>query len=537
MILFNKLIQVLNTKADVLVRIMGPKLRTTAGVASISTAVVLALLFTAVKMYMKPPKELRHLITMDYFSFLGYVFRDELFETYSNEMVMPLFKKGANGIYVRPTVIGWHVELANPLIVKHVLLKPESTFPKAKMDVGISGTLIHRFLGGPSIVFLSGADWRRHKKIANPAFQRSMPVKTFGNLTLKMFKTMESYGTNTIDVLDIFERLTLDVIGIAGFDFDFNALGDKNNKWVYYYDSVKLGMASPFFVLFPAFDTKWVHWFKKRQQIHDNMTKFKENLDNIITQKRALVARNMSNGLESEKDLLTLMIESEMSLGSETMSDEELRSNLYLFMLAGHDTSSNTLAFTLYELAKNPEIQKRVREEVLQILGDSPEDIIPTLEQTKQLNYLNMVMKETMRRHPPVYNTTARIATEDINMAGIYIPKGTEMRLDIYNLHHNPDVWKDPYTFDPERFAPGGEADNQEGIAWMPFSNGARQCIGMNFSLVEMRVVLSMLLKKFTWTLPANSPHKDTLQNRGLAWGLVINNDKLDIIFEKRYQS
>jgi cytochrome P450 len=171
-----------------------------------------------------------------------------------------------------------------------------------------------------------------------------MPVKTFGNLTIKMFKTMESDDTNTFDVLDLFERLTLDAIGLAGFgtmnmrfrkdthslttchlDFDFNALGDKNNKWVHYYDSIKIGMANPFFMIFPAFDTKWVHWFKKRQQVHDNMAKFKENLDNIITEKRALVAKNMSDGLESEKDLLTLMIESEMSLGGETMSNEELR--------------------------------------------------------------------------------------------------------------------------------------------------------------------------------------------------------------------
>lgn len=108
-------------------------------------------------------------------------------------------------------------------------------------------------------------------------------------------------------------------------DFDFNALGDKNNKWVHYYDSIKIGMANPFFMIFPAFDTKWVHWFKKRQQVHENMAKFKENLDNIITEKRALVAKNMTDGLESEKDLLTLMIESEMSLGGETMSNEELR--------------------------------------------------------------------------------------------------------------------------------------------------------------------------------------------------------------------
>lgn len=100
-----------------------------------------------------------------------------------------------------------------------------------------------------------------------------------------------------------------------------------------------------------------------------------------------------------------------------------------------------------------------------------------------------------MRRHTPVYNTTSRVALEDIELAGNFIPKGTELSIDIYGVHHNLDVWKDPYKFDPDRFLPGGEADNQEFAAWVPFSNGNRQCIGMNFSLAEQRVVLSMMCK------------------------------------------
>lgn len=100
-----------------------------------------------------------------------------------------------------------------------------------------------------------------------------------------------------------------------------------------------------------------------------------------------------------------------------------------------------------------------------------------------------------MRRHTPVYGTTSRLALEDLEIAGNFIPKGSEISVDIYNLHHNPEVWRDPYKFDPDRFLPGGEADNQQGVAWVPFSNGGRQCIGMNFSLAEQRVVLSMMCK------------------------------------------
>lgn len=80
-------------------------------------------------------------------------------------------------------------------------------------------------------------------------------------------------------------------------------------------------------------------------------------------------------------------------------------------------------------------------------------------------------------------------------LLGNYIPKGTEWSIDIHSLHHNPEIWKDPFKFDPERFAPGGEADNQEGVTWVPFSHGQRQCIGMNFSLAEQRVILCMLCK------------------------------------------
>jgi cytochrome P450 len=90
---------------------------------------------------------------------------------------------------------------------------------------------------------------------------------------------------------------------------------------------------------------------------------------------------------------------------------------------------------------------------------------------------------------------TGRLCQQDINLAGHFIPKGTQVAVDIYNLHHNPAVWKDPYVFDPERFAPGGEADSKRGIAWVPFSNGSRQCIGMNFSMAEQRVVLLMIRK------------------------------------------
>lgn len=85
-------------------------------------------------------------------------------------------------------------------------------------------------------------------------------------------------------------------------------------------------------------------------------------------------------------------------------------------------------------------------------------------------------------------------------LGGMHIPKGSGLAIDIYLLHHNPDVWADPFEFKPERFAPGGEAEHQKGIAWAPFSNGGRQCVGMNFSLTEQRVLIPMLRKCFKYS-------------------------------------
>ena len=92
-----------------------------------------------------------------------------------------------------------------------------------------------------------------------------------------------------------------------------------------------------------------------------------------------------------------------------------------------------------------------------------------------------------------------RIATQDTELAGVFIPKDTRLSIDVYELHHNPNVWKNPDQFDPERFAPTGEMDqlSGSGLPWTPFSNGARSCIGMNFSLMGQRVLLSMLCKLF----------------------------------------
>lgn len=99
--------------------------------------------------------------------------------------------------------------------------------------------------------------------------------------------------------------------------------------------------------------------------------------------------------------------------------------------------------------------------------------------------------------NPPASSVLPRYAAEDTVLNGVFIPKGAKISIDIHEMHHSPRIWKDPEVFNPDRFMEGGNAESLagSGMSWLPFSNGARQCIGMNFSLAEQRVFLPLLRK------------------------------------------
>lgn len=128
-------------------------------------------------------------------------------------------------------------------------------------------------------------------------------------------------------------------------------------------------------------------------------------------------------------------------------------------------------------------------------MGDDPCDVMPSLEDLKKLNYVNLVIKENLRRNGPVDNLMSRDTQQDIDLNGTFIPKGSKVAINVASIHMNPKIWHDPENFIPERFEQGGEFDSHDGFTWLPFSNGSRQCLGLNFSLTEQRVALCMLCK------------------------------------------
>ncbi|CDS08804.1 hypothetical protein LRAMOSA10165 [Lichtheimia ramosa] len=498
---------------------------------SIATAVTLVL-FYFVRKAVTPPARLRHLPYVGLFTFLNAFMRRKLISDISSNVTLPTAMKDPSGIYARFDQNGWSVHITRPDSAKKFLLKTD-IFAKANIGEVRGNTLLGRFLFQRNILMLNGHEWRSQRKVANPAFHRSMPVELFGKLAQKVINVIDQAEGNTVNFHQMTERFALDAIGLAGFDFDFHAIDDPNSEWVIRYRDIMSATINPWFIIFYNLDMKYRFLFPGRMRMHREMDVFLGMMDQVIAHKRQILSKQQSKVPESERDLLTLMIEAENS-GEGTMTNEELRSNLCLFFLAGHDTTANSLAYAIYHLAIDPDIQSKAREEAIKILGDEPQDVLPTLEQTREFPYINMIIKETLRISPPVAAMTTREAQEDTELGGKFIPKGTKVNLDIYELQHNPTVWKDPNTFRPERFAPGGEAEELagSGMSWVPFSNGQRQCIGMNFSLAEQRVFLPMLLRKYEWHLPKDSIHKEKLQTIGT--GLVKPKELL-ITFKKRY--
>ncbi|KAI8647570.1 cytochrome P450, partial [Parasitella parasitica] len=501
---------------------------------AISTAVALSLIYVIQDRYFKPPKNIRHIPYQGYLDVIRSSITKESYPDRANRILLPIINSQSNnGLYVRLGRLGWEIHVANPEAAKKVFLK-QDLFPKADVLQGKEATLAAKFTNGPNLVFLNGSHWKAQRMIANPAFHRAQPIQLFGRMTQDLFTKMEALD-ETIDISDLMQRWTLDAIGKAGFGFDFHAVKDNDSAWVKTYNIINAGLQEPFYFFFPILDQALLWLSPKRQAVHQEMKRFVDMLSEVIKKKRHDIEAGLQNNNlpENEKDVLTLFIESEQR-GEGALTNEELRSNLHIFFLAGHDTTSNALSFALYYLARHSEFQQRAREEVLSILGDAPEDILPSSDQLKQLNYINQVIKETLRMNGPAAQIVPRVSQQDTDLAGSFIPKGSLVTVDLYNIHHSKKVWKDADQFNPERFAPKGESSQLagDGMTWVPFGNGARQCIGMNFSLNEQRVLLSMMLRKFTWKLPADSIHKDQVVTQGLN---LISPFDLKIQFEKRY--
>ena len=220
-------------------------------------------------------------------------------------------------------------------------------------------------------------------------------------------------------------------------------------------------------------------------------------LDRVIFEE---IERRRSSG-ERGSDILSLLLDAEDEDGSR-LSDRELRDQVMTLLFAGHDTTTSTVTFLFYELARKPD-------EIAPLLAEQDGDGRPRLD---------MVVDETLRMYPPAWIGPRR-SIDPFELQGVSVPGGVLVNYCSWASHHLPDVFPQPWQFRPERFAPGEREKLPKG-AYVPFGGGSRTCIGMRFGLLEVKAIASMVLSRFTLELaepmrPLSIRQMPTLSPRG----------------------
>jgi cytochrome P450 len=197
-----------------------------------------------------------------------------------------------------------------------------------------------------------------------------------------------------------------------------------------------------------------------------------------------------------EPDMLSRLCRATTEDG-ERYRDEEIIDHMIFLMMAAHDTTTSTLSSLLYELARHPEWQERVRDECRAGADDAL-----GYDALGRLAALGMVVNETLRRHPPL-STIPRLVTRSFEFGGYEIPAGAMVAIYPLHTHHMAEWWDEPYRFDPERFAPGRAEHERHPYVFIPFGGGAHMCIGYRFAELQIRAVVYQLVRRYRWSIPS----------------------------------
>ncbi len=343
-----------------------------------------------------------------------------------------------------------------------------------------------RLVLGDGLLTSQGSSWLRNRRIAQPAFHR----KRIAGFATSMTEAAEEMSARwkagqTLDVHHEMMRVTLRIIASTMLSADVTDVTDKVGEAVsYVIEDVNRRLNSAI-DLPPPLPTQRNRAFKRAM----------ETLDQVVLD--TIEARRRSG--EEKGDLLDMFMNATDADTGEQMDDAQLRDEVMTIFLAGHETTANALSWTFYLLSKNPEWARRVRAEVLEVLGDRS----PTAEDVKGLELCKRVLQESMRLYPPAW-MTARSPNEDTTLGGYHIPKESLVLASPWVVGRHPAHWTNPEGFDPDRFLPE-RSEGRHRFAYFPFGGGPRICIGNNFAMMEAQLILATVLRD--WNLDLVSGH------------------------------
>ena len=369
-----------------------------------------------------------------------------------------------------------YVNISEPAYIEHVFTHP---------DIYVKGrdnkTL--RFLLGNGLVTSEGEFWLKQRRLIQPLFHKQRLqsfVQKINESTVTMLKNWETKTGVVIDMHTEMTNVTLDIVSqtlmsteVVG---DFKKISEA---LVVVMEGMMKILRLPVWIPTPG-----------NLKMQKNRALLFDTIQKIIEDRR-------KNKTEFN-DLLTMLMEGEDADTRERMTDEQLRDEVITIFLAGHETTANALSYTFFLLAQHAEIKQRVVDEVKQVVGDNE----MSFENLSKLEYTTMVIKESMRLYPPVWGITRDASREDV-IGGYRIKKGDSIAMSPYAVHRLEKYWENPLKFDPERFSPE-RMKNIHRYAWFPFGGGQRFCIGNNFAMMEMQIVIALACTQFNFTLTEN---------------------------------
>ena len=314
------------------------------------------------------------------------------------------------------------------------------------------------------------------RRVMNPAMHRSMLINYIDDMVCCTDQITSTWRSGERqDMLDEMRRVALLILFQTLFKVDFAP--DLERLWSSILRTLKYISPGP-----------WLFWPGIPRPGYKRAIR---QLDDYLFE--IIRARRKAGG--EADDLLGRLV------SSPQMSNDLIRDQLATMFVAGHDTSTALMAWTLYLLGCHPDVMARLQAEIDGVLGCDP----PTYQLVGQLKYLDQVVKEVLRMYPPVH-AGMRLAAVDLEFQNYRIPAGTRLMYSVYLSHRQPEYWPEPSRFDPERFGPE-QSRQRVPNSYVPFGGGPRNCIGAAFGLVETKVVLARVLQQFNLTLSKAKVH------------------------------
>ncbi|KAJ3656950.1 hypothetical protein Zmor_015993 [Zophobas morio] len=342
---------------------------------------------------------------------------------------------------------------------------------------------------GNGLLVSSGNYWKKRRKILTPTFHFEILkefVDVFESVGNVLVDKLETYdGHPSVDLHPLVSLCTLDVISETAMGTKINVQSGQNSQYVQSVKEMCRIIVERLFSPIKLFDLTF--FLSKDYYIQQKALKVLHGFTMGVINSRQRTPINTTTKKIAFLDLLL-----KISRDENALTVDEIREEVDTFMFEGHDTTASGISFTLYCLAEHSEVQEKVLEEQKALFGNEKNPVV-TYSELQRMKYLEYVIKEALRLYPSV-PVIGRLAREETEFDGYLIPRHTNVLISIFHLHRNPNYFPDPEDFKPERFE---RFDGSFPYSFIPFSAGSRNCIGQKFAVLEMKSVISKIIRHF----------------------------------------